>query len=177
MKINKCVSERNWCFKPQNIFSICWLTLVFEEIRTFFLLHKKENLKSICMNKHGILVNRAIAHSVMYGHSFSPLKRCNVKASQIIRRLHFTYCIILNTITFFIRIVGYLVTKRKVLYFNHSLSLDMKELLYQWNLQKANAIEIPVPTAIRLHITWIYMTTIYVKLWHHFLHFLKALIS
>ena len=109
MKINKCVSERNWCFKPQNIFSICWLTLVFEEIRTFFLLHKKENLKSICMNKHGILVNRAIAHSVMYGHSFSPLKRCNVKASQIIRRLHFTYCIILNTITSFIRIVGYLV--------------------------------------------------------------------
>ena len=79
------------------------------------------------MNKHGILVNRAIAHSVMYGHSFSPLKRCNVKASQIIRRLHFTYCIILNTITSFMRIVG----KRKVLYFNHSLSLDMKELLYQ----------------------------------------------
>ena len=172
MKINKCVSKRNWCFKPQNIFSICWLTLVFEEIRTFFLLHKKENLKSICMNKHGILVNRAIAHSVMYGHSFSPLKRCNVKASQIIRRLHFTYCIILNTITSFIRMV-----KRKVLYFNHSLSLDVMELLYSRILQKRNAIEIPVPTANRLHITWIYMTTIYVKLWHHFLHFVKALIS
>ena len=177
MKINKCVSERNWCFKPQNIFFHLLINVGFWRDQDIFLLHKKENLKSICMNKHGILVNRAIAHSVMYGHSFSPLKRCNVKASQIIRRLHFTYCIILNTITSFIRIVGYLVTKRKVLYFNHSLSLDMKELLYQWNLQKANAIEIPVPTAIRLHITWIYMTTIYVKLWHHFLHFVKALIS
>ena len=43
--------------------------------------------------------------------------------------------------------------KRKVLYFNHSLSLDVMELSYSRISQKRNAIEIPVPTANRLHIT------------------------
>ena len=65
-------------YKP--FFSICWLTLVFEEIRTYFFNIKGNLKRCICMSKHGILVNRAIAHSVMYGHNFFPSQRCSTKA-------------------------------------------------------------------------------------------------
>ena len=96
------------------------------------------------MREHGILVNRAIAHSVMYGHNFSPLKDVIIKLLKIltyIASLNYMPCNIIYNMNLSI-IEGVAAARGKLTRLQKKVTVGEEGLLRQESLNQRGEVGI-----------------------------------